>query len=61
MPKKTAAPKPAKSFEESLWETANKLRGSMSTNTKGVGEIRQKLVENDLVDCRHNRHQQFAA
>lgn len=26
--------------------------GSMSTNTKGEGEIRQKLVENDLVDCR---------
>ena len=25
--------------------------GSMSTNTKGEGEIRQKLVENDLVDC----------
>ncbi len=24
--------------------------GSMSTNTKGEGEIRQKLVENDLVD-----------
>lgn len=25
--------------------------GSMSTNTKGEGTIRQKLVENDLVDC----------
>ena len=25
--------------------------GSMSTNTKGEGEIRQKLIENDLVDC----------
>lgn len=25
--------------------------GSMSTNTKGEGEIRQKLVESDLVDC----------
>lgn len=25
--------------------------GSMSTNTKGEGDIRQKLVENDLVDC----------
>ena len=25
--------------------------GSMSTNTKGEGEIRRKLVENDLVDC----------
>ena len=25
--------------------------GSMSTNTKGEGEIRQKMVENDLVDC----------
>ena len=25
--------------------------GSMSTNTKGEGEIRQKLVENDMVDC----------
>ena len=25
--------------------------GAMSTNTKGEGEIRQKLVENDLVDC----------
>ncbi|MCP5021598.1 MAG: SAM-dependent DNA methyltransferase [bacterium] len=25
--------------------------GSMSTNTKGEGQIRQKLVENDLVDC----------
>ena len=23
----------------------------MSTNTKGEGEIRQKLVESDLVDC----------
>lgn len=25
--------------------------GSMSTNTNGEGEIRKKLVENDLVDC----------
>ncbi|MEJ1336735.1 MAG: class I SAM-dependent DNA methyltransferase [Candidatus Sedimenticola sp. (ex Thyasira tokunagai)] len=25
--------------------------GSMSTNTKGEGEIRQKMIENDLVDC----------
>lgn len=25
--------------------------GSMSTNTKGEGAIRQKLIENDLVDC----------
>ena len=25
--------------------------GSMSTNTSGEGEIRQKMVENDLVDC----------
>ncbi|MDF7801502.1 class I SAM-dependent DNA methyltransferase [Pontiellaceae bacterium B1224] len=25
--------------------------GSMSTNTTGEGQIRQKLVENDLVDC----------
>jgi type I restriction enzyme M protein len=25
--------------------------GSMSTSTKGEGEIRQKMVENDLVDC----------
>ena len=25
--------------------------GSMSTNTKGEGAIRQKLVDNDLVDC----------
>ena len=25
--------------------------GSMSTNTKGEGLIRQKMVENDLVDC----------
>ncbi len=41
------AAKPAKSFEETLWDTANKLRGSMSTNAKGESEIRQKLVEND--------------
>ncbi|OZG69960.1 DNA methyltransferase [Hahella sp. CCB-MM4] len=25
--------------------------GSMSTNTKGEGEIRKKMIENDLVDC----------
>jgi type I restriction enzyme M protein len=25
--------------------------GAMSTNTKGEGEIRRKLIENDLVDC----------
>ncbi|WP_412536417.1 type I restriction-modification system subunit M [Marinobacter sp. MIT932201] len=25
--------------------------GSMSTNTKGEGAIRQKIIENDLVDC----------
>lgn len=25
--------------------------GSMSTNTKGEGLIRQKMIENDLVDC----------
>lgn len=99
--KQSTKPKPKqKSFEESLWETATKLRGSvessdwsgatettyqgcpegergganqnggagfdsvhlrfaqvvlangsMSTNTKGEGEIRQKFVENDLVNC----------
>jgi type I restriction-modification system DNA methylase subunit len=42
---------PTKSFEETLWDTANKLRGAMSTNAKGEGEIRQKLVENNCVDC----------
>lgn len=25
--------------------------GSMSTNTSGEGQIRQKMIENDLVDC----------
>ena len=25
--------------------------GSMSTNTKGEGDIRRKIIENDLVDC----------
>ncbi|WP_426124356.1 N-6 DNA methylase [Pseudomonas sp. PSPC2-3] len=25
--------------------------GAMSTNTKGEGEIRKKIIENDLVDC----------
>jgi len=25
--------------------------GSMSTNTKGEGDIRRKMIENDLVDC----------
>ena len=25
--------------------------GSMSTSTKGEGDIRQKIIENDLVDC----------
>jgi type I restriction enzyme M protein len=25
--------------------------GSMSTNTSGEGDIRQKIIENDLVDC----------
>ncbi|UTA47456.1 type I restriction-modification system subunit M [Simiduia sp. 21SJ11W-1] len=25
--------------------------GAMSTNTKGEGEIRKKLIENDLIDC----------
>ena len=49
--KKTA--KPAKGFEESLWDAAGFVlaNGSMSSNTKGEGAIRQKLVENDLVDC----------
>jgi type I restriction enzyme M protein len=32
MPKKTAAPKPTKSFEESLGDTANKLRGSVESS-----------------------------
>ncbi|MDQ8209374.1 class I SAM-dependent DNA methyltransferase [Coraliomargarita sp. SDUM461003] len=33
MPKKKSAPKkPAKSFEESLWETATKLRGSVESS-----------------------------
>jgi type I restriction enzyme M protein len=35
--------------------------GSMSTNTKGEGEIRQKLVENDLVDCVENQAYSLAA
>jgi type I restriction enzyme M protein len=25
--------------------------GSMSTNTKGEGQIRQQIIENDLIDC----------
>jgi len=29
MPKAKNATKPAKSFEETLWDTANKLRGSV--------------------------------
>ncbi|MEM1222716.1 MAG: type I restriction-modification system subunit M N-terminal domain-containing protein [Verrucomicrobiota bacterium] len=29
---KKSAPKPAKSFEETLWETANKLRGSVESS-----------------------------
>tara|TARA_B110000037_G_C17060044_1_gene481495 strand:+ start:540 stop:689 length:150 start_codon:yes stop_codon:yes gene_type:complete len=46
MPKKKSAPKPSKSFEESLWETATKLRGSVEStkldtvikdNLKGLG------------------------
>lgn len=58
--RKAASKKPAKPFEETLWDTANKLRGSVesffkdqhpgpatagSTNTRGEGEIRQKLVD----------------
>ena len=35
--------------------------GSMSTNTKGEGAIRQKLVENDLVDCVENQAYPLAA
>lgn len=31
MPKRKAAPKPTKSFEETLWDTANKLRGSVES------------------------------
>ena len=31
MPKRKAAPKPTKSFEESLWDTATKLRGSVES------------------------------
>ena len=49
--KPSPSTKNKKSFEETLWDTANKLRGSNSSNTKGKGEIRQMLVENDLVDC----------
>ena len=78
-PKKAVAKKSAKnekSFEESLWETATKLRGSvepseykhvvltngsMSTNTKGESKIRQKLVENDLVDYVENQAYPLAA
>ena len=32
MPTKKSAPKPSKSFEESLWETATKLRGSVESS-----------------------------
>jgi len=33
MPKaKTSAPKTVKSFEESLWDAANKLRGSVESS-----------------------------
>jgi hypothetical protein len=35
--------------------------GSMSTNTKGEGEIRQKRVENDLDDCVKNQAFPLAA
>ena len=35
--------------------------GSMSTNTKGEGEIRQKMVENDLIDCVENQAYPLAA
>ncbi|WP_411847777.1 hypothetical protein AAFN60_09760 [Roseibacillus persicicus] len=98
--RKKSPSKPPKSFEESLWETATKLRGSvessdwsgatkttrqgcpkgergganrngvagfvlangsMSTNTTGEGAIRQKMVENGLVDCRENKAYPLAA
>lgn len=32
MPAKKTATKPSKSFEESLWETATKLRGSVESS-----------------------------
>ena len=32
MPKKKATKKPTKSFEETLWDTANKLRGSVESS-----------------------------
>ena len=32
MPKKKPTPKPTKSFEETLWDTANKLRGSVESS-----------------------------
>ena len=50
-----AVKKPGKSFEESLWRTATQFLGFVLANgsmcTKGEGEIRQKLVKNDFVDC----------
>ena len=94
------AAKPAKSFEETLWDTANKLRGSvessdwsgatetthqscsdgergganqnaspllhssfslLTSTAKGEGEIRQKMVEYDLVDCVENQAYPLAA
>jgi type I restriction enzyme M protein len=35
--------------------------GAMSTNTKGEGAIRQKMVENDLVDCHPDTFNRLAA
>jgi len=95
-----AQSKKEKSFEETLWDTANKLRGSfesldwsgatkttrqgcpkgergdanqngspllhssfshLTSPAKGEGEIRQKMVENDLVDCVENQAYPLAA
>lgn len=47
------AAKTTKSFEESLWDTA-------TNNTNGA-EIRQRLVGNDLSNCRKTKAYPLAA
>jgi len=51
MAKKTASPKKQKNIEETLWDSANKLRGTVEPSTE-IEEVRNNLMR--LIDKAEN-------
>jgi type I restriction enzyme, S subunit len=56
MAKKKASPKNIKSFEESLWDSANKLRGSVESSERAQPK---QIAEICVTDCGESLRKEY--